>query len=108
MKKLSLIIQFCLPLLMLFSMLAQPSPALALEVLSVQPSTILNTTEVSLVVTGTGLPERRHGRPEAWGRCYHIYQPHSAQRRSACRAAPGVYTVTVFNPDSTSASLENA
>jgi hypothetical protein len=34
-------------------MLAAPSPALALEVLSVQPSTILNTTEVSLVVTGS-------------------------------------------------------
>ena len=94
---------------MVFAMLAQTTPALALEVLSVQPSTILNTTEVSLVVTGSDFQSGATVVLEGLGALTTTFISNSVLNAVVpAGAAPGVYTVTVFNPDSSSASLDNA
>jgi hypothetical protein len=109
MKKFNLLIQISLPILMVFAMLAQTTLALALEVLSVQPSTILNTTDVNLVITGSDFQDGASVVLEGLGALSTTFISSSVLNAEVpAGAAPGVYTVTVFNPDSTFASLENA
>jgi hypothetical protein len=88
-------------------MLAKPMPALAqLAIISVQPSTVTGLTPVDLVITGTDFASGAVVIVENFGALTTSFV--SSTVLTAVLPAgidPGVYTVTVVNPDSTSVSL---
>lgn len=111
MKKCNLLIHLGLPVLMAFAMLAQATPALALGIVSVQPEIVINTTDVNLVITGSdfqsGASVLLEG-AQGIGLATTFVSDTVLNATLPAGAPPGVYTVTVVNPDQSSASKENA
>lgn len=108
--KRTLLIQMIALLALTLSLLRWPTPALAaLEIISVQPSTVTSNTSVDLVVTGSDFVDGAVVILENFGALTTSYVSATVLRAQLpAGIAPGVYTVTVVNPDSTSASLPNA
>jgi len=111
MKKYKLLIHFGLPMLMAFAMLSQATTALALGIVSVQPETVINTTDVNLVITGSdfqsGASVLLEG-AQGIGLATTFVSDTVLNATLPAGAPAGVYTVTVINPDRSSASKENA
>ena len=96
--------------ILLAALLLQATPAFAaLGITNVQPSIVTGLTSVELVVTGTDFLDGAVVIVENFGALTTSYV--SATVLTASLPAgidPGVYTVTVINPDSSSVSLSNA
>jgi hypothetical protein len=81
----------------------------ALGILSIQPSTISNTSATELVVTGTDFVDGARVLIEQVGALPTSFvSPTVLVAIVPAGLPPGIYTVTVINPDSSSASLQNA
>jgi hypothetical protein len=104
------LLQSILLLALMLGLLARPAPALAaLGILGVQPSTVSSNTSVDLVVTGTDFVDGAVVILENFGALTTSFVSATVLRAELpAGIAPGVYTVTVVNPDSSSASLPNA
>ncbi len=96
--------------LMLAWLLLRPWPvSAALGIISIQPSTITNTSVTELVVTGTEFEEGARVLIEQVGALPTSFVSSSVLVALVPAGLPaGVYTVTVINPDSSSASLPNS
>ncbi len=110
MNKTSKIIQIGMPLLLVIALFGQTTPALAqLAVSSVQPSTVVNITDVNLVITGAEFQDGASVVLQGLGALSTTFISSTVLNAELpAGASPGVYTVTVVNPDTTSASLDNA
>jgi hypothetical protein len=91
-------------------LLANPLPALAqLSIISVQPSTVTGLTPVELVVTGTDFVDGAVLVVENFGALITRFVSSTVLTGLLPQGIdPGVYTVSVINPDSTSVSLARA
>lgn len=98
-----------LPLLLLFGLLLDPYQVLAaLGVISVQPNVVSNVSSVDLVVTGADFVDGAVVVVENFGALTTNFVSTSVLTAMLpAGLAPGVYTITVVNPDSASASLPN-
>lgn len=95
---------------MLLGLLARPQAALAaLSIVDVQPRKVALNTSVNLVITGTDFVEGAVVTLSNYGALDTVFI--SATNLTAGLPAgisPGTYSLTVLNPDSTSATLDNA
>jgi hypothetical protein len=91
-------------------LLANPLPALAqLSIISVQPNTVTGLTPVELVVTGTDFVDGAVLVVENFGALITRFVSSTVLTGLLPQGIdPGVYTVSVINPDSTSVSLARA
>ena len=110
MNKISRIIPIGIAILLAIALLGQATPALAqLAVTGVQPSTVVNITDVNLVVTGAEFQDGASVVLQGLGALSTTFISSTVLNAELpAGASPGVYTVTVVNPDTTSASLDNA
>jgi hypothetical protein len=103
---------FVLTLLVVLAMIAGAYPTAAqggLVINSVQPGTVSNVTSVNLVVTGSGFVDGAVVLLENFGALDTTFVSDTVLHAALpAGLAPGSYTVTVVNPDSTSASLPGA
>ena len=80
-----------------------------IEVISVQPNVVSNATSVSLFISGADFTDGAQVRLEGYGTLSTSFV--SSTSLTALLPAgvpPGAYTITVLNPDASSASLQNA
>ncbi|MGW8250056.1 MAG: hypothetical protein ACWGO1_05395 [Anaerolineales bacterium] len=80
-----------------------------IEVISIQPAVVSNATSVGLTITGADFVDGAQVRIEGYGVLSTSFV--SSTTLTALLPAgvsPGTYTVTVINPDTTSASLQSA
>ena len=110
MNKISRIIPIGIAILLAIALLGQATPALAqLAVTGVQQSTVVNITDVNLVVTGAEFQDGASVVLQGLGALSTTFISSTVLNAELpAGASPGVYTVTVVNPDTTSASLDNA
>lgn len=81
----------------------------AIGITGVQPNVVSNATSVELVITGTDFEQGAVVIFENFGALNTAFVSSSILRASLPAGLnPGAYTITVVNPDSTSASLSNA
>jgi len=79
------------------------------EVLSVQPNVVSNTSSTQLVITGSDFSDGAQVVLENFGLLQASFVSSTVlTAQLPAGLAPGSYTITVINPDSSSASLSNA
>ncbi len=79
------------------------------EVLSVQPNVVSNTSSTQLVITGSDFSDGAQVVLENFGLLQASFVSSTIlTAQLPAGLAPGSYTITVINPDSSSASLSNA
>lgn len=79
------------------------------EVLSVQPNIVSNTSSTQLVITGSDFSDGAQVVLENFGLLQASFVSSTVlTAQLPAGLAPGSYTITVINPDSSSASLSNA
>jgi len=104
------LIHLALLAILVATFLLQTTPVhAALGISNVQPSIVTGLTSVELVVTGTDFVDGAVVIIENFGALATSYvSPTVLTASLPAGIDPGVYTVTVVNPDSSSASLSNA
>lgn len=79
------------------------------EILSVQPNVVSNTSSTQLVITGSDFSDGAQVVLENFGLLQASFVSSTVlTAQLPAGLAPGSYTITVINPDSSSASLSNA
>ncbi len=95
--------------LMLIGLLRPIPVRAALGISGVQPSTVLYTTSVELVITGTDFVDGAVVILDTFGALSTTYVSPTVLRATLpAGVPPGIYTLTVINPDATQFSLNNA
>jgi hypothetical protein len=80
-----------------------------IEVVSIQPDVVSNATSVELTISGTDFADGAQVRVEGYGvLATSFVSSTTLTALLPAGIAPGVYTVTVVNPDTSSASLQAA
>lgn len=97
-------------ILLLGTSLLPVTPAYAqLGIISVQPNTVSGLTPVDLVITGADFVEGASVVVEGFGALETTFVSNTVLRATLPAGIdPGTYTITVINPDSSSASLADA
>lgn len=105
-----IIFSFLLCLSLVLVGLVQPTPVRAdLGISGVQPSTVLSNTPVELVITGTDFMDGAVVILDTFGALNTTFVSPTVLRATLpAGVAPGVYTITVINPDASKVSRENA
>jgi hypothetical protein len=104
------LVQAVLLILMLLGGLARPQVAMAAPGVSgVQPGQVSNANPTTLVISGTGFETNSIVILETYGALDTTFVSDQVLRADLpSGVAPGSYSVTVVNPDNTSATLPNA
>ncbi len=80
-----------------------------IEIISVQPNVVSNAASVNLLISGADFIDGAEVRLEGYGVLSTSYNSStSLTAQLPAGVPPGAYTVTVLNPDASSASLQNA
>ena len=80
-----------------------------IEIISVQPNVVSNAASVNLLISGADFIDGAEVKLEGYGVLSTSYNSStSLTAQLPAGVPPGAYTVTVLNPDASSASLQNA
>lgn len=80
-----------------------------IEIASVQPNLVSNSSSISLQISGADFAEGAQVQLEGYGTLSTSFvSTSSLTAQLPAGIPPGIYTVTVINPDASSASLQNA
>jgi len=111
MKNLSrLVLHFLILTTLALSLFVSPRPAFAAPgIASVQPNPVSNATPTTLIITGSGFVTGTVAVLNGYGALATAYVSNQVLTADLPTGVPqGTYSLTVINPDSTSATLANA